>query len=144
MSTNDIGNQLNRTVAGARGALFRQSELAHLTYGAFDIAFRKVQADTQEIIEFTYPVGWTADSQPVNVTKKYSKQELLAQYQFLGLKQLASNAIVHLVTLMEAMSNDILRVVIARYPQKLGADKKNLTGYCSRLEFDGSHPRACD
>lgn len=124
MSSNDLGNQLNLIVASARGALFRQSELAHLTYGAFDIAFRKVQADAQEVIEFTYPVGWKADSQPVNVTKKYSKHELLAQYQFLGLKQLASNAIVHLVTLMEAMSNDLLRTVIAKYPQKLGGEKK--------------------
>lgn len=124
MNTNDLGNQLNKIVNAARGAVFKQSELTQLTYGAFDIAFRKVQADQAETIEVTFPIGWTADNQPLNHTKKYSKQELLAQYQFLGLNLLAVNAIVHLVTLIEAMANDLLRAVISKHPQKLGSDKK--------------------
>lgn len=124
MTTNDLGNQLNRIVEAARALLFRQSELAQLTYGAFDIAFRKVNSDDAETIEVTYPVGWKADNQPITHTKKYTKQELLAQYQFLGLRQLASNAIVHLVTVIEAMESELLRAVIAKYPQKLGSERK--------------------
>lgn len=125
--------------------LFRQSELAQLTYGAFNIAFQKVQSDDKETIEFAYPIGQTADNQPITHTKKYSKQELLAQYQFLGLKQLASNAIVHLVTLIEAMANDLLRALIARYPQKLGNDKKISLGVVlASASIDVIHAHAID
>lgn len=37
---------------------------------------------------------------------------------------LAINAIGHLVTQIEAMTNDLLRTVVSKYPRKLGSDKK--------------------
>jgi len=120
----DLGNHLNRVVRATRGFLFRQSELAQLTFGAFDIAYRRVQEDQREEIELQYPVGWTADQKPIPSTRKYSKQELLTQYQFLAADQLSQNGILHLVTIMEAMAEDLLRAVYLKYPEKLGADKK--------------------
>ncbi len=142
MTTIDLGNQLNKLACAARGTLFRQSELAQLTYGAFDIAYRKVQDDSNEVVELSFPVGWTADHKPISSTKKYSKQELLTQYQFLAINQLASNGILHLVTIVEAMTEDLLRAVFLKYPHKLGSDTKVTVGSileCNSIEAVHAH-----
>lgn len=145
MTTLDLGNRLNQIVLTARGILFRQSELAQLTYGAFDIAYRKVQADESETVELVYPVGWTAQRQPITATRKYSKQELLTQYQFLAINHVASNGIVHLVTIIEAMTNDLLRAIFAKYPQKLGSDRKIPIGVVlESTSIEGIHSQAID
>jgi hypothetical protein len=145
MTTVDIGNQLNRIVSSARAILFRQGELAQLTYGAFDIASRKVREDASETIEIVFPVGWNADHTPINSTRAYSKQELLNQYQFLALKQLASNGILHLVTIIEAMTEDLLRTVFMKYPQKLGSDTKISVGaVLEATSIEAVHAHAVD
>ncbi|HEY6644019.1 hypothetical protein [Povalibacter sp.] len=142
MTTIDLGNQLNKLACAARTTLFRQSELAQLTYGAFDIAYRKVQDDSNEVVELSFPVGWTADHRPISSTKKYSKQELLTQYQFLAINQLASNGILHLVTIVEAMTEDLLRAVFLKYPHKVGSDTKVAVGSileCTSIEAVHAH-----
>jgi hypothetical protein len=145
MTTTDLGNQLNRIVSSARSILFRQGELAQLTYGAFDIASRKVQEDATETIEISFPVGWAPDHKPINATRKYSKQELLTQYQFLALNQLASNGVLHLVTITEAMTEDVLRAVFMRYPHKLGADTKISVGaVLEATSLEAVHAHAVD
>jgi hypothetical protein len=145
MTTVDLGNQLNRVVNSARAILFRQGELAQLTYGAFDIASIKVQEDSNETIDISFPVGWTADHKPINSTRTYSKQELLSQYQFLALNQLASNAILHLVTTVEAMTEDLLRAVFMKYPQKLGSDTKISVGaVLEATSIEAVHAHAVD
>jgi hypothetical protein len=142
MTVPDLGNQLNRIVNSARSILFRQSELAQLTYGAFDIAYQKVHAADGDTIELAYPVGWTAERKPIMSTRKYSKQQLMTEYQFLAVKQLAINGVLHLVTVIEAMNEDLLRAVIAKYPKKLGADRKISIGSvleCGSIEAIHTH-----
>lgn len=114
-----IGDQLNQIVANAQGALFRQSELAQLTYGSFDIAASTIQNLTDEEITVTYPVGLRADRQAIQGTRTYKKSDLLAQYQFLAFHQLAINGLFQLVAITEAMLSDVVRALIIRYPQKL-------------------------
>jgi len=61
----NVCDQLNQVVASAKAALFRQSQLAQLTYGAFDIGATTLQNSTEEEITVTYPVGWRPDLQAI-------------------------------------------------------------------------------
>lgn len=145
MTTTNLGNDINRIVRGAFGSLIDQSELVQLTFGAFDIAFQKVNSDPQEQIQLTFPIGWSADNVPMHHTKTYSKQELLSRYRFLGFNQLAINAIVQLVTIVEAMCNDLLRAIVAKYPGKLGANRKlSLGAVLASSSIEVVHGHAID
>ncbi len=126
MTAENLGNQLNRIVGATQGALFNHGELAQLTYGAFDIAARSMQASEQEEIEVTFPIGYRPNKTAIESTRKYRKDELLGRYQYLAFHQLAVNGLVQMVTLVEAMLGDVIRAVVMRYPQKLGA-KRNVT-----------------
>lgn len=119
----NFGNKLYGLINAARIALFSQGELAQLTYSALDTAAAALQAREEEAIEFTYPVGWRADDQPINSTRTYQKKELLAQYRYLALHQLAVNGIIRLVTIIEAVLGDIVRALVLKYPQKLGTKR---------------------
>src|SRR5262245_50980898 len=128
MNTKDFGNRLNEIVNLAQNGLMNQSELAQLTYGAFEIATRTLEAQQSDSVEITFPIGFSAENQPIPHTKTYTKPEVLSKYHFLGRNLLAINAIFHLVTLIEAMTGDLLRVILSKYPQKLGSDKKLTVG----------------
>lgn len=123
MNSENIGNTLNRLTYVAKHALFEQGELAELTYGAFDIAATALQNSEDEEIKFSYPVGYNADKTPIRTTTTYQKSELLSKYQFLAFQQLSINEVVQLVTIIEAMFNDLVRAIVLRYPQKLGTKK---------------------
>lgn len=146
-STNseNLGNQLNRIISDAKSALFNQGELAQLSYGALDIAASKMQDVEQEDIEITFPVGWRPDKQPINSTRKYRKDELLARYQFLAFHQLAVNGLVQLVTIIEAMLGDIIRTIVLKYPQKLGSKRTiTLQAVLEAKSIEELHLRATD
>ncbi|WP_417914782.1 hypothetical protein [Candidatus Electronema sp. JM] len=123
MTTENIGNKLNRILNETKYTLFDHAELAQLTYGAFDIAAQSMQASEQEEIEVTFPVGYLPNKTAIESTRKYSKDELLKRYEFLASQQLAVNFLVQMVTVMEAMLGDVIRVVVMRHPQKLGAKR---------------------
>lgn len=120
MSHENLGNQLYRIMKSAGASLFEQGELAQLTYRAFDIAVRDLQANAQEEIELKYPVGYRPDRTAIEASKKYRKDELINRYQFLAFHQLSINALIKLVTIVEAALGDIIRAVVIRYPEKLG------------------------
>jgi hypothetical protein len=145
MSTPNLGNQLNQIVREARHAMFDQGELAQLTYGAFDIAARGMQEMQQEEIEVSFPVAYRADRTSVPSTRTYRKEQLLSKYQFLAFHQLSVNALVQLVTLVETMLGDVVRAVVVRYPQKLGA-KRNISiqAVLESTSLDEVHLRATD
>jgi hypothetical protein len=145
MSRANLGDQLNRLLVDAKRALFAQAELAQLTYGAFDIAVRTMQEMEQEEIEVTYPVGWRADRQPLQTSWKYKKEQLLGRYQFLAFHQLAINGLFQLVAITEALLGDIIRAVVIRYPQKLGAKRSIPIQYAlEAASIEELHIRATD
>jgi len=145
MSTPNLGNTLNQIVRDARHAMFDQGELAQLTYGAFDIAARGMQEMQQDEIEVSFPVGYHADRTAIPSTRTYRKEQLLSKYQFLAFHQLSVNALVQLVTLVETMLGDVVRAVVVRYPQKLGA-KRNIPiqAVLESTSLDEVHLRATD
>jgi hypothetical protein len=123
IATPTLGNLLYRLVTSATNALFNQGELAQLTYGAFDVVANNVQSGKNESIDVSFPIGYRPDKTAILSTRKYTKQELLERYQFLALHQMPANGIAQLVTIVEALLGDVLRSVIVRYPQKLGAKR---------------------
>ena len=121
--TPTLGDLLYQLVTNARHALFNQGELAQLTYGAFDVMAGNVQNNQSESISISFPVGYRPDKTAIESTKSYTKSELLARYQFLAFQQMPVNGIGQLVTIVEALLGDVLRSVVVRYPQKLGAKR---------------------
>lgn len=144
-SSQNLGNALNRIVRQARHAMFDQGELAQLTYGAFDIAAKTLHDLDLQDIEVTFPVGYKPDRTPIQSTRTYRKDQLLTKYQYLAFHQLTVNALIHLVTLVETMLSDVVRLVVARYPQKLGG-KRNLPiqAVLESTSLEEVHLRATD
>jgi hypothetical protein len=145
MSTINIGDSLNTLANEARGALFRQAELAQLTYGAFDIAATTLQKSDQDNIKISYPVGWRPDRQAIESTCTYAKEDLLNQYRYLAFHQLAVNGLLQLVAITEALLGDILRALVRKYPHKLG-NKRTITiqTVLESATIDEIHIRATD
>lgn len=125
--------------------MFDQGELAQLTYGAFDIAARNMQSMEQEEIEVTFPIGYKPDKTTIPSTRIYRKEQLLAKYQHLAFHQLTVNALIHLVTLVETMLGDVIRAIVARYPQKLGGKRTlSLQSVLEATSLEEVHLRATD
>jgi hypothetical protein len=145
MSAPNIGNVLYRLTSSARHALFDQGELAQLTYGAFDVVANNVRSDQSEVIEISFPVGYRPDKTPILSTRKYAKDELIRRYQHLAYQQLPVNGLVQLVTIVEALLGDVVRTVITRYPQKLGAKRSvSLQLVLEARTIEDIHLRATD
>lgn len=125
--------------------MFDLSELAQLTYGAFDFAARSMQEMQQDDIEVSFPVGYNPDRTAIQSTRTYRKEQLLSKYQFLAFHQLSVNGLVQLVTLVETMLGDVVRAVVVRYPNKLGA-KRNISiqAVLESTTLDEVHLRATD
>lgn len=124
MSSENLGNHLNRIVYSARDALFEQGELFELTYGAFNISVMALQASEEETITIDYPVGLRADRSHIRSRRVYPKNELIDRYRMLAFVQLPVNAIIKLVTIVEAMLGDVVRPVVRKFPNKLGTKTK--------------------
>lgn len=145
MNIENLGNKLNVIINVTKAALFEQGELAQLTYGAFDIAARGIQNSDQVEIEISYPVGYRPDKTSIQSTRKYCKEDLLGKYQFLAFHQLSANGLLQLVTIVEALLGDIIRAVVTKYPQKLGAKRTiSLQIVLESTSIEEIHLRATD
>jgi hypothetical protein len=123
MSTTSIGDILYRLVSASRNLLFRQGELTQLTYTAFDVVVKNLNNFSGETIELSYPVGLRPDRTAISSVWKYGKDDLLRRYHYLAFQQLPLNGLVQIVIIVEALLGDIVRAVVIKYPQKLGAKR---------------------
>jgi len=145
MTPPSLGNVLYRLVAEARRSLFDQGELAQLTYGAFDVVAGNLSQSEDNTIEVSFPIGYSADKTPLLGKKVYVKSDLLGRYQHLAFQQLPVNGIVQLVTIMEALLSDVVRAVVSRYPQKIGAKRAvQLQVILEARSIEEVHRRAAD
>ena len=145
MTTTNLGDQLNRIASNARGALFAQGELAQLTFLALGYAAQSVRDDQKDELEIEYPIGYNPDKTVMPYVRKYSKSELLARYEYLSYTQLGVNGVLQIVTIIEAMLGDVMRSVVVKYPQKLGA-KRTITiqNVLEAASLQEMHLRATD
>ncbi len=119
-----FGDKLYRKVSEARNKLFLQGEIAQLTFQSFDKYVQLINEMNETEIEIAYPIGYRPDNIPFNAIKKYSKEELIGRYQFLGLNQLPINGLYQLVTTIEALLGDILRDTLIEFPVKISNKRK--------------------
>lgn len=119
----DIGNQLYRRTQMAKNALFLQGELAQLTYLSYEETVKRITDDPKEEIELSYPVGYRPDKSVIPGQKIYKKDELIERYIYLGENQLPINFIYQLVTILETTLGDLLRLVLKKYPSKIGSKR---------------------
>lgn len=116
-----------------------------MTYGAFDVAAHNVTESQSEEIEISYPVGYRPDKTPILSTKKYGKDQLLERYQHLAFQRLPVNGLLQMVTTIEALLGDVIRTIITRYPQKLGAKRTiSLQMVLEAKTIEDIHLRATD
>jgi len=145
MTTGNLGNLLNRITQNSRDLLFWQSELAQLTYTALNFASDEIKKDQNDEMEFTFPIGYTAEKTVIPLKKKYTKQELLDSYQYLAYTQLGLNGLFQLVTIIEAMVGDVLRTIVVKHPQKLGAKRSiSIQAVLESSSLEEMHIRATD
>lgn len=141
----DLGNKLNRLIGDARTMLFKQGELAQLTYFAFEVMAAQVKERLEETLFIDYPVGWRPDNQPILSRKSYDKDTLLAHYHYLSNHELANNGVIRLVTIVEALLGDIVRAIVLKYPKKLGAKREiPLRVVLEAVTIEDVHIRATD
>ncbi|BDX37832.1 hypothetical protein CYCD_11870 [Tenuifilaceae bacterium CYCD] len=119
-----FGDKLFKRVMNSRNLLFLHGEIAQLTYQSFDKYVQLINETKETTIEVTVPIGYSPDNTPINTTYKYTKENLIARYQYLGLNQLPINGIYQLVTTIEALFGDILRETLIEFPIKISNKRK--------------------
>jgi hypothetical protein len=135
-----IGNKLYTIISNTRGNLFNQGELAQLTFQAFDKYATEVQKADKEKIIVSFPVGYTPSKEAIKSNREYTKDELVEKYNFLALNQLPINGIYNLVTLMEAMFTDLLKIILLKYPKKISNKRQvNISTVLSLNSIDEIH-----
>lgn len=121
-----FGNRLNHTLKESKVLLFHQSEMAQLTYASFQQNIGWINS-LQEgtTIPISYPLGYRADNTPIICEpRNYSKQELVSRYNHLSLNKLPIDSIFQLVTIVETLLSDIIKLILIEYPSKIPAKKQ--------------------
>ena len=119
----DIGNKIYQRIGLAKKALFAEGELMKLTHTALKNEASKIENSRREEIKKYYPIGYSQSKGTIFKDCTYKKQELINKYKYLIKKQLAINGIYSLVTIIEALMGDILRMVIVKFPEKISSNK---------------------
>ncbi|KOP38827.1 hypothetical protein DBB36_00930 [Flavobacterium sp. WLB] len=120
-----FGDRLNELINNATALIFLQAEMAQLTILSFEQNISWInELEEGKTIPIAYPLGFNADHTPMmSKPKEYTKEELLKKYRHLGTNSLPLNSILQLVTLLEALLNDILRMILIEYPNKIPSKK---------------------
>lgn len=121
-----LGNKLYDKTQNTRGALFIQGEMTQLTYISFEKNIEWVNSlDENATFPISYPLGYRADHTPImSNPRNYRKEELTDRYKHLALNKLPIDSIFQLVTIIETMLNDIIRIILIEYPGKIPSKKQ--------------------
>ncbi|WP_268125529.1 hypothetical protein [Roseivirga pacifica] len=120
----NFGNRLYKSTQDVKILLFVQGEMAQLSYQAFDAYAELVKKEESDKISITYPIGFRADNTPINSTQEYTKEHLIQRYEYLALDKLPLDGIYQLVTLMETLFGEIIRMTLIEFPGKIGNKRK--------------------
>ena len=119
-----FGDNLFDSIGAARNKIFLQGELTQLTYQAYDMYVRAIEESQDEIIKAIIPLGLHPNNELMIGNKQYTKQELIEYYQYAHDTQLPTNGMYQLVTIMEVLLGDILRLILMKFPNKIPNKRK--------------------
>lgn len=119
-----LGDEINEALQSSFGTLFKQGEFYQLAYEAFRFTAQAVTDGMSEPIRFKYPIGVANNGQPLIGETEYSRESFLEHHRLLTDFALPNTGILGLVTTLEAVFSHLIRIIILRYPQKLGKKKK--------------------
>jgi hypothetical protein len=123
MSEISFGNTINRRLRSSLFAIFGEGEVIQLTHSSFGEMAKRIELDPSEVFTLTYPIGLRPDKTPMLGNTEYSKDEIQKKVAQLSDDKLALNGIYQLVTIIEALLGDIVRLVILKYPNKIGSKR---------------------
>lgn len=140
-----LGNQLFRIIKTTKIALFWQGELAQLSHSAYENMVQTITNSEKDLFTINLPVGYSASKIPMQGTQDYNKKDLIDRYAVLTHTQLPINEIYHLITIIEAMMSDSIRVIVRQYPEKIGAKKQfSLKDALEASSIEEIHIKAAD
>jgi hypothetical protein len=119
-----FGDKLYNRTNEALDDVFEQGTIAQLTFQAFNKYIDLIKNSKVESIKIKTPIGYGADGKSLRHTNEYSKNELIESYEFLGSTQLPINGIYQLVTIVEALLCDIIRMILIQFPNKIPNKRK--------------------
>ncbi len=120
MTDTNIGNTINNRLGGTLLSLFAEGESLQLTHSSFEEMSKRIAADDRDVLSLAYPIGYNPDKTTMLGNAKYSKEELQTKVSQLANDKLALNGIYQLVTIIEALLGDLVRLVVLKYPNKIG------------------------
>jgi hypothetical protein len=146
MSEQAVGDKINRALMFAQTSMFRIAEQSQLTFLAYELAAQEINApDGPETKTISYPIGLRADRTAIPSERTYTRDDLLQQYRLLAVHQLSVNGLSQLVSVVEAMLEDTLRIVLRKFPKKLGAQKQiDLQLVLEASSIEEVHSKAID
>jgi len=123
MPEENLGNTLNQRLKNSLYALFGEGEVIQLTHFSFGEMAKRIENDPSKVFTLTYPIGLRADKTAMLGNSEYSKSVILNKVAQLSNDKLALNGIYQLVTIIEALLGDIVRIIILKYPNKIGSKR---------------------
>lgn len=122
---NNLGNDLNSIISIAQRQLLESSELTKLTVDAYSNEIERIRSGQSELISINVPRAFdSCTNTPQFHNAHYSKQELIARYQWMMWQQLPRNQLLSLVSIIEILELDLAKSILRTYPKKLSGDKK--------------------
>ncbi|WP_289659451.1 hypothetical protein [Flavobacterium panacagri] len=121
-----FGDKLNTVRGNTVSLLFNQAEMAQLTLMSFEQNIQWLnELEDSNTVSVSFPIGFNDDHTPLmSNAREYKKEVLINKYSQLSYVSLPLNTIFQLVTLIESFLNDILRMILIEYPNKIPSSKK--------------------
>jgi hypothetical protein len=120
---NTLGDTIFQHLSAYQEALFELGRTTQLSYNAYNgqIQFFKNSQDTQFTIN--YPLGMHADGGVMPGDWKFSKEEIIRQYEHLSNHQLSLSGVYQLVTFTEICLGILINEVVKAFPKKLSTKR---------------------
>ncbi len=120
MTNTNTGNAINQRVNNALLSLFEEGQEWQLTYSSYDEMAKRIQSDEDDVFTLSYPIGFRPDKTSMLGNRQYTEEELLKRISDLANEKLALNGIYQLITIIEALLGDLVRLIIIKFPKKIG------------------------
>lgn len=140
-----IGDKLYSALTNTMEGIFQLGEQVQLSFSAYQLMHQTIDQDEDEVFTLSYPIGLRADGTQIIGHTDYPKEQLKDRYIHLADSHLSLTSIYSLVTWMETLFGDVIRIIILEFPKKLGPKRKvPLSSILSADSLESVHLAAAD